>query len=307
MLNDIHMITWSMAVSSRALSSVSACSFVLPNLHFFMDNSIANLSISWSLSSPHYQLFVPSMEPFHPNAPLMFCYHSGCFTQHLKMLFHLGILLLPPSHKLLNISEPLNTSCLPYCKFSALVYLAYKKCSVVFAFGINNINISTQICFISFPTSLPVSSVVLTQDPSILFISFTSNLNTVARQTRSTPSVIWRQTLETGRHQIIMRNIMSVQKVRETKRNVSPRKWRLNWNPSSANNRLNEAWREDTPGSWRNIYRARWPGSSGPSLACLSLWNLPRSKSGIPFWKWSLYSLFSVAHNMLYFPAFFPF
>lgn len=84
------------------------------------------------------------------------------------MPFHLGILLLPSTHKLLNTSKPLNTSFLPYCKVSALVYLAYKKCPVVFAFGISNINISTRICFISLPTALPVSSIVLTQDPSTL-------------------------------------------------------------------------------------------------------------------------------------------
>lgn len=169
----------------------------------------------------------------------------------------------------------------------------------------SNINIRTQICFISFPTSLPVSAIVLTQDPSILL----SAPPQISIHYSKTDPVYTISDLETGIR--VRKAPDSNEKYHECseskgdKRNVFPRKWRLNWNPTSANNRLNEAWQEDTPGSWRNMYRARWPGISGSILACLSLWNLPRSKSGIPFWKWSLYSPFSVAHNMLYFPAFF--
>lgn len=137
----------------------------LPNLHlFFTDNSITNFSISWSLSSSHYQLFFLPWSYSTPMPLLCFVITPAA----LLRTSYLGTLRLPPSHKHLNISEPLNTLFLPYCKFSTPVYLAYKKCSVVFAFGISNINISTQICFINFPTSLPVSSMVLTQDPSIL-------------------------------------------------------------------------------------------------------------------------------------------
>lgn len=51
------------------------------------------------------------------------------------------------------------------------------------------------------------------------------------------------------------------------------------------------------------------PGISGSISACLSPWNLPRSKSGVPFWKWSLNFPFSVAHTQyVVFPCIlFPF
>lgn len=208
MFPDVHMVH---AVSSCALSSVRATKFAF----FFTDNSITNFSISWSLSSPHYQLF---FLPWSYSTPMPLL----CFVitpAPLLRTSYLGILRLPPSHKHLNISEPLNTLFLPYCKFFTPVYLAYKKCSVVFAFGISNINISTQICFINFPTSLPVSFMVLTQDPSIL-LSAPPQISIHYSKTDPVYT-IWRQTLETGRHQIIMRNIVSVLKVRETQRNVS--------------------------------------------------------------------------------------